>query len=66
MFSYDICTIGGYGRGGLPLSLAFADKGLKVVIHDLDESRKARVREGIMPFMEERCDEKLKRLNILN
>lgn len=62
MFSYDICTIGGCGRVGLPLSIAFADKGLKVVIYDLDESRKARVREGIMPFMEEGCDEKLKRL----
>lgn len=62
MFSYDICTIGGCGRVGLPLSIAFADKGLKVVIYDLDEGRKNKLREGIMPFREEGCDEKLKRL----
>ena len=37
---------------GLPLALAFADRGLKVVGVDVDERRLAAVREGRMPFQE--------------
>jgi UDP-N-acetyl-D-mannosaminuronic acid dehydrogenase len=62
MFKYDICVIGGCGRVGLPLSVAFADKGLKVVIYDLDKARMEEIRKGIMPFMEEGCAEKLKQV----
>ncbi|MFC1972204.1 nucleotide sugar dehydrogenase, partial [Chloroflexota bacterium] len=62
MFDMDICVIGGCGRVGLPLSIAFAEKGLNVVIYDLDEKRKDQVRSGIMPFLEEGCEEKLRRV----
>jgi len=62
MFSFDICVIGGCGRVGLPLSIAFADKGLNVVIYDLDKDRRDKVKDGIMPFLEEGSEEKLKRV----
>ncbi|MFC1957677.1 nucleotide sugar dehydrogenase [Chloroflexota bacterium] len=62
MFSFDICVVGGCGRVGLPLSIAFADKGLNVVIYDLDRNRMDEVRSGIMPFLEEGCEEKLKKV----
>lgn len=60
MFDYDVCVIGGCGRVGLPLSVAFADKGMKVVIYDLDKARMDIIRGGTMPFLEEGCAEKLK------
>ena len=62
MFSYDICVVGGCGRVGLPLSIAFADKGLNVVIYDVDKDRMDKVKSGTMPFLEEGCEEKLSRL----
>lgn len=60
MFKYDICVVGGCGRVGLPLAIAFADKGMKVVIYDLDKNRCDLVKKGFMPFSEEGCEEKLK------
>lgn len=62
MFSFDICVVGGCGRVGLPLSIAFADKGLKVVIYDPDKEKMNKVRSGIMPFLEEGCEEKLRQV----
>jgi UDP-N-acetyl-D-mannosaminuronic acid dehydrogenase len=62
VFSYDICVIGGCGRVGLPLAIAFADKGLNVLIYDLDESRIEKVKDGVMPFLEEGCDQKLRQV----
>ena len=62
MFSFDVCVIGGCGRVGLPLSIAFADKGLNVVIYDLDKDRVDEVKSGLMPFREEGCEDRLKRV----
>lgn len=62
MFSFDVCVIGGCGRVGLPLSIAFADKGLSVINYDLDKDRRDKVKSGIMPFLEEGSEEKLKRV----
>jgi UDP-N-acetyl-D-mannosaminuronic acid dehydrogenase len=60
VFKYDICVVGGCGRVGLPLAVAFADKQLKVAVYDLDKIKVETVKNGIMPFMEEGCEEKLK------
>lgn len=49
---YDICVIGGAGHVGLPLSLAFADKGKKVVIYDINKIGLDSINEGKMPFLE--------------
>ncbi len=47
----DVAVVG-LGRVGLPLALAFADRGLSVVGVDVDRGRLAAVREGRMPFEE--------------
>jgi UDP-N-acetyl-D-mannosaminuronic acid dehydrogenase len=60
MFNYDVCVIGGGGRVGLPLSIAFADKGLKVVVFDTNKEKLQVIKNGIMPFKEEGCEAKLK------
>lgn len=58
--TYDICIIGGCGHVGLPLGIAFANKGFKVGIHDTNEAYIDIVNQGRMPFLEEGADEILK------
>jgi UDP-N-acetyl-D-mannosaminuronic acid dehydrogenase len=62
VFDQDICVIGGCGRAGLPIALALADKGKKVVVYDLDVARVEQVKKGISPFREEGCGEILERV----
>lgn len=59
-FTYDLCTIGGCGHVGLPLSIMFASKGKKVCIYDINEESMGLVSKGIMPFKEEGAEEALK------
>ncbi|HEV2756057.1 MAG TPA: nucleotide sugar dehydrogenase [Actinomycetota bacterium] len=61
-FSSDVVIIGGCGHVGLPLGLACADRGLVVVLHDIDERAVATVNAGRMPFQEEGADEVLRRV----
>jgi UDP-N-acetyl-D-mannosaminuronic acid dehydrogenase len=61
-FSLDVAVVGGCGRAGLPLALAFADRGLRVLAHDIDEEAVAAVAEGRMPFREEGADPILRRV----
>src|SRR4051812_2964196 len=49
--AYDVSVIG-LGRVGLPLALAFADRGLRVLGIDKDPDRLDAVRAGRMPFEE--------------
>lgn len=58
-FPFDVCVVGGCGRVGLPLALAFASVGLRVAIHDLNDASVAMVKSGVMPFFEEGADELL-------
>jgi UDP-N-acetyl-D-mannosaminuronic acid dehydrogenase len=62
LFNFEVCIVGGCGRVGLPLAVAFADKKLKVSIYDIDENKIDKVKKGIMPFLEEGCEEKLKQV----
>jgi len=48
----DICVVGGAGHVGLPLSLVFASKGLRVRIFDIDHRALDTIARGTMPFME--------------
>lgn len=48
----DICVVGGAGHVGLPIGLAFASKGLRVILYDIDERALDQVASGRMPFME--------------
>ena len=59
---YDIVIIGGLGHVGLPLGLIFANKGLKVCLHDKDTENAELVQNGIMPFIEYGATTILKKL----
>ena len=45
---------------GLPLGIAFAQSGKKVVIYDIDQNAVDNISKGTMPFMEEGAEEVLK------
>ncbi len=51
--SFDVCVVGGCGHVGLPLSIAFALRGKRVAIFDVDREKVVAVGRGEMPFMEE-------------
>jgi UDP-N-acetyl-D-mannosaminuronic acid dehydrogenase len=57
----DVVVIGGCGHVGLPLALAFADRGAKVGIYDVSQSAVDMVNAGRMPFAEPDADEVLQR-----
>ena len=61
-FSRDIAVVGGCGHVGLPLGLAFADRGLTVALYDVDEQAVATVNAGTMPFDEPGAAEVLARV----
>jgi UDP-N-acetyl-D-mannosaminuronic acid dehydrogenase len=56
----DVVVLGGGGHVGLPLSLAFADSGLRVGIYDTNEATVRRIEAGEMPFLENGADELLR------
>ena len=59
-FSHDVVVIGGCGHVGLPLAIALADRGSKVLVYDVSEAAVAAVNEATMPFDEPGAEEKLK------
>jgi len=60
--SYDVCIVGGCGHVGLPLGMAFADKGKSVALYDINEAVIAKVNDGVVPFKEEGAEEVLGRV----
>jgi UDP-N-acetyl-D-mannosaminuronic acid dehydrogenase len=58
----DIAVIGGCGHVGLPLAIAFADRGARVVIHDISEQAVQLVNGGTLPFDEPGAGPILKRV----
>jgi UDP-N-acetyl-D-mannosaminuronic acid dehydrogenase len=60
---HDVSVIG-LGRVGLPLALAFADAGLRVLGVDKDPERLEAVRSRRMPFKEPGTDELLARVTL--
>ena len=58
----DIVVLGGGGHVGLPLSLAFAQAGLRVGIYDTNPATLERLASGEMPFMENGADELLREI----
>src|ERR1700759_836895 len=51
-FGRDLVVIGGCGHVGLPLAIAFADRGAQVAIYDVSESAVESVNAGRLPFDE--------------
>ncbi len=56
----DVVVLGGAGHVGLPLSLAFADIGLRVGIYDISQPALDRIAAGQMPFKENGADQLLR------
>src|SRR5919202_3688278 len=59
--SFDVAIIG-CGRVGLPLALAFADRGLRTLGVEIDRERLDAVRAGRMPFEEPGAQAALERV----
>jgi UDP-N-acetyl-D-mannosaminuronic acid dehydrogenase len=49
---HDICVVGGAGHVGLPLALAFAAAGQRVIIYDLNTAAMDLIKGGTLPFVE--------------
>lgn len=62
-FTHDVAVVG-CGRVGLPLALAFADRGFRVVGVDNNTRLLAAVREGRMPFDEPGAQDVLDRVAV--
>ena len=58
----DVVVVGGAGHVGLPLSLTFADAGMRVGIFDIAQATLDRVASGEMPFVENGADELLRKV----
>jgi UDP-N-acetyl-D-mannosaminuronic acid dehydrogenase len=56
----DVVVLGGGGHVGLPLSLTFADAGLRVGIYDTNQVTLDRIAAGEMPFLEAGAEEMLR------
>src|SRR5580700_8292754 len=56
-FDRQVVVIGGCGHVGLPLAIAFADRGARVAIYDVSEPAVQTVNAGRMPFAEPGAEE---------
>jgi UDP-N-acetyl-D-mannosaminuronic acid dehydrogenase len=61
-FDRQLVVIGGCGHIGLPLGIAFADRGARVGIYDVSEFSVEMVNPGRLPFAEPGADEILPRV----
>lgn len=61
-FDLDVVVVGGCGHVGLPLAIAFADRGLHVGVYDVDPGAVGKVSAGTMPFDEPGAPEALARV----
>ena len=61
-FTLDVVVVGGCGHVGLPLGIAFADRGLSTVVYDINERSVAQVNAAELPFDEPDADDVLRRV----
>jgi UDP-N-acetyl-D-mannosaminuronic acid dehydrogenase len=61
-FDRDVVVIGGCGHVGLPLAIAFADRGARVGIYDTSEVAVGTVNSGRLPFAEPGAAQVLERV----
>jgi len=52
MGRFDVAVVGGCGHVGLPLALAFAQRGQRVAVYDISQPSVDLVNSGQMPFQE--------------
>jgi UDP-N-acetyl-D-mannosaminuronic acid dehydrogenase len=58
----SIVVVGGCGHVGLPFGMVLADRGMQVVLLDVDEARVASLNQGKMPFKEDGAESLLPKL----
>jgi UDP-N-acetyl-D-mannosaminuronic acid dehydrogenase len=58
--THDLVVIGGCGHVGLPLAIAFADRGSSVLVYDVSEAAVGLVNDAVLPFDEPGAGDKLK------
>ena len=61
-FENDVVVIGGGGHVGLPLAIALADRGSKVVVYDVSAKAVETINSGRVPFSEPGAEPVLKRV----
>jgi len=61
-FEHDVVIVGGCGHVGLPLAIAFADRGAQTAVYDIDPVAVAQVGSGSMPFQERGAAPALRRV----
>ena len=61
-FTNDVVVIGGGGHVGLPLAVALADRGSRVVVYDVSEKAVATISGGTFPFAEPGAEPMLRRV----
>jgi UDP-N-acetyl-D-mannosaminuronic acid dehydrogenase len=62
VFDLDVVVVGGCGHVGLPLAIAFAQRGLRVAAYDIDPAAVTSVGAGDMPFDEPGAAEALRQV----
>jgi UDP-N-acetyl-D-mannosaminuronic acid dehydrogenase len=58
----NIVVVGGCGHVGLPFGMVLADRGMQVVLLDVDEAKVTSINQGKMPFLEAGAEALLPRL----
>jgi UDP-N-acetyl-D-mannosaminuronic acid dehydrogenase len=58
----NVVVVGGCGHVGLPFGMVLADRGMNVVLLDVDEAKVEYINRGNMPFREAGAEELLPRL----
>ena len=58
---WDVVVVGGAGHVGLPLSIALAARGARVLVCDISETAVAMVNAGKLPFLEDGAEPELAR-----
>lgn len=53
---FDVAIVGGCGHVGLPLGIAFASRGKRVVLYDISVEQVEKVNSGELPFLEPGAD----------
>jgi UDP-N-acetyl-D-mannosaminuronic acid dehydrogenase len=61
-FTNDVVVIGGGGHVGLPLAIALADRGSKVVVYDVSQRAVETINAGDVPFSEPGAEPVLRRV----
>jgi UDP-N-acetyl-D-mannosaminuronic acid dehydrogenase len=59
VLDFDVCVIGGAGHVGFPLAVAFASRGLRVCIYDINGAAVEQIMAGRAPFLEPGVQEPL-------